>query len=169
MESLGPILLLLLVLFGVPWLVGKLKDAGVKQLSQKVLFRGTHQRGQAATRTKLTFTSDRSPDEVREAMRTGLGLPMGIQSTVLGRLYIRELKDREIVFASGSKLGHSFLSQLTLADRPDGGSSGEYEVLAWKHSQGIVSDVEQMTIVERKVRTVLEGLGAQVVTGVPSV
>jgi hypothetical protein len=167
-EGAGAFLLIILVVIGVPWIIGKLKDAGVKAVNQKVLFRGTHERGQAATRTKLTFTSDRSADEVRDAMRDGLDLPVGIQSAVLGRLYIRELKDREIVFASGSKVGNSFASQLTFADRPDGGSSGEYEVMAWKHSDGIISDVEQMRIVERKVRTVLEELGATVVTGVPS-
>jgi hypothetical protein len=139
---------------------GKAKSAASRKINQTILFRGKHESGQAITKAHLTFATDAGPDDVAQAFRDHIDLPTGVQSAVLGRLYVSLISSTEVIFTSGSKVGTSFQSVVTI--RPDAdGAKGTYRVATWSETEGIVSDIDQMKIVEQRVRSILERLNAR--------
>jgi hypothetical protein len=96
-----------------------------------VLFRGQHESGRAITKAELNFTTASNPEDVAQAFRDHVDLPVGVQSAVLGRLYVSSISSKQVVFTSGSKVGNSFQSLLTI--HPDeGGAKGTYRLANWR-------------------------------------
>ena len=157
MEAFAGIGLLAALVVGIV-LWGRAKDAIWRTVNQRVLFRGAHSRGHWATQSTLTFQTSQLPTEVVAAVTRTLNLPTGVQSAVLGRLYVAAAGDDGIVFESGSKLGRSFRSQLLVRSLPAGTTEGNYTVTHWTLSDGIVADVEQMAILERKIRVAVSAI-----------
>lgn len=139
------------VIFGVMWLIRKGTNAAWKQANQKVLFRGSHQEGQTLVSTTVNIDTVIPATEVTRAVRLGADLPEGVQSAVIGQLYVENPTEDTVCFVMGSKVGRSFRSVLHL--EPNGERThGVYTITNWTESDGIVSNIKEMQFVERRVR-----------------
>ncbi|MFC0678549.1 hypothetical protein ACFFGH_11935 [Lysobacter korlensis] len=165
LDPLETTVVVVAVISGV-WLWRQWTAVATKKLNQSLFSRGAHRRGQEATRARLLFASNRTAEEVGQALREGLGVeagvPAGIRALVLERLYVSRTTPRAIEFTFGSRLHTSFRSMVVLDDRPSGGCEGSYEVRAWEESHGLVNDLEQLQLVQRLVLAELADLGATV-------
>lgn len=164
MEAIGGVILLVVIIVAVV-LWNRAKDAAAKKINQKVIFRGSHRDGQDIVHRRLDYASAASPESIIAAMRTNLGIPVGVQSAVLGRVLISAVEDDYVSFTSGSRIGSSFRSAITVLPG-EHGSVGSYRVLQWTESDGIVSDIDQMTIIETTVREQLVAIDADVTLSV---
>lgn len=115
-----------------------------------------------AADTVIEFTTRRSPIQVAEAFGAGMDLPIGVDSPVFGQLYIASITSDGIDFVSSSSRGRAFASRLDVSAPKRTGSVGVYRVVEWNASIGTDSDMHQLEIVERRVRLVLESLGATI-------
>lgn len=115
-----------------------------------------------AADTVIEFTTRRSSIQVAEAFRVGMDLPIGVDSPVFGQLYIASITTDAIEFISSSSRGRAFSSRVDLATPKRTGTSGVYRVTEWNSTIGTDADLHQLEIVERRVRLVLESLGAVV-------
>jgi hypothetical protein len=154
-EVVGGIVLLAGLLF-VGWLWNKGKEAAWKAANQKVLMRRAHRQGQSAVSEALAFVTAASPAQVVAQIR-GFGWPERAESAVLTNLYVQSITEREVVFASGNRLAHSFRSRLTL-EVAEGRTSGVYRVIEWKEGDGIVGDFTQMQVIADRLRSAVRSI-----------
>jgi len=146
-------------IFTVMWLIRKGTNAAWKQANQKVLFRGSHQEGQNLVSTAVNIDTAASAADVSRAVRAGVDLPEGVQSAVLGQLYIETATDDTVAFVMGSKVGSSFRSVLHLVPNGDR-TRGAYAIVNWTESDGIVSNIKEMQFLERRIRESILSLDA---------
>ncbi|SEI09992.1 MULTISPECIES: hypothetical protein [unclassified Leifsonia] len=149
------------VIFGIMWLIRKGTNAAWKQANQKVLFRGSHQEGQTLVSTAVNIDTAAAAADVTRAVRTGVDLPDGVQSAVIGQLYIETATDDTVSFVMGSKVGTSFRSVLHLEPNGDR-TRGVYTITNWTESDGIVSNIKEMQFIERRIRESILALDAGV-------
>src|SRR5690554_259431 len=143
----------------IAWLWAMMKDAAWKAASQKVIMRGAHKAGQLAVGRALTFTTSATGTQVLEKVQA-FGWPTQAQSVLTTNVWLQRATIGEIVFVSGSRVGVSFRSALTLTD--DGSARcGVYRVLEWKEDGGIVGDYKQMQTIEQRVQSAIIELDAQ--------
>lgn len=147
------------ILLLIGWLIQKAKNAAWKQANQKVLFRGSHQEGQSIVSTAVNVDTSVSAAEIARAVRAGTDLPEGVQSAVIGQLYIEKATDDMLAFVMGSKVGASFRSVLRL--QPNGeGTRGVYLIANWTESDGIVSNIKEMRFLEARLRASILAIDA---------
>ena len=144
------------------WLWRECTSAATSKLNATIFARAAHRRGRDATRSRLVFTSDRPAAEVQDALRARLGIPFGVQTRIFARLYVSRTTARAVEFTFGSRLHTSFRSIAVLDDLPAGGCQGSYEVRSWEESHGLVTELDQLLEVQRRVVDVLGELGATV-------
>jgi hypothetical protein len=116
----------------------------------------------AQVRQFIEFATKRSAIQVAEAFRVGMDLPIGVDSPMFGQLYIASITVDGIDFISSSNRGRAFASRLEIVAVKRGGSSGSYRVVEVNEKIASVADLHQLYVVERRVRAVLDGLGAQI-------
>jgi len=108
----------------------------------------------------IEFTTKRSAIQVAEAFRVGMDLPIGVDSPMFGQLYIASISVDGIDFISSSNRGRAFASHLEIVSAKRSGCSGSYRVVEVNEKVATVADLHQLYVVERRVRAVLDSLGA---------
>ncbi len=142
------------------WLWRQCTSAATSKLNATVFSRAAHRRGRDATRSRILFTSDRRASEVRDTLSRGLGIPVGVQSRMFGRLFVSRTTSRAVEFTFGSRLHTSFRTFAVMDDLPSGGCEGSYEVRAWEESHGLVNDLDELQELQRRVLAGLAEVGA---------
>lgn len=146
----------LAVLLGIAWLISSAKDATSKAVSQKVLFRGSHREGQAEIHTVTTFDAATTIDAVIAAVRAW-GLATEPSGALGGALYLESVAVDGIVFASGNRIWTSYRSALVV-DAGGDRVHGQYRLLQWTETDGILGDIEQMQILRTRLRRTVADL-----------
>ena len=132
----------------------KAKSAASKQISQKVLFRGSHERGQKAVHTGMRFTTPTaSAWTVLDAVRAHAALTT-VTPSLKGASYISSVNANQFVISIGNKLVTHAQLILTANDHSGGtGCTGTFKVANWTESDGIVAAFEEVERLFGLVRT----------------
>jgi hypothetical protein len=161
LEPFESVVVVVAVVSGV-WLWREWTSVATRRLNQSLFARAAHRRGQEATRSRLVFSSDRPAAEIAEALRSGLGIPTGVHTLLVERLFVSRTTPRAIELTFGSRMHTSFRCLVVMDDLPTGGSEGSYEVRTWGESHGLVNDLDQLQAVQRRILDGLAQLGATV-------
>lgn len=151
--------LIIAALIGGVLLWQRVKSAASRQVSQKVLFRGTHAKGQEVVGTRLEFTApNASARNVTQAVLARSALPTQ-PSSVKGSSWVKQRNDTQILIALGSKLTTSAQMLFNAEDDSAGqGSTGAFAVAKWTESDGLVMGHEEMARLKDLVHEAIKEL-----------
>jgi hypothetical protein len=162
MEALIGIVVLVAIVVVFSWM----RNAFWKAASQKVLDRKGHARGQSAIKSHTVFVvPSMQASEVIRTIVAALGYPT-TKSNLGGNMSLIGATDTQAVFALGNRFGQAWESRLSVVDQPDG-AHGEYQVVRWTLSDGIVSGSKEMDIVERRIGEIANSIGGTVKVTIP--
>jgi hypothetical protein len=154
-------ILVIIALFAGVLLWQKMMSASSKAVNQKVLRRGSHERGQNAVHTALTFTCPSQPaSQVTDVVRDSLALPTS-KSGITHKAYMAEQGPTWLKIGIGSSLTRG--SEMIFSAEDQGsGSTGLLAVRSWQESDGIVTTISEIEAIQATVRQALRSLDAGV-------
>jgi hypothetical protein len=145
-------ILLIAVVVGIYFVYQKLTDKASKTITQQVLLRGSHKRGQKAVHTGLEFSAPNSEaDELTTKVRIHLDLPT-TPSGVMGKPYLSGTSAHGLAISIGNRFAES--AELVFAAEPasGGGCEGFFAVKHWTETEGIVSAIQEIERLQALVR-----------------
>ena len=137
-------------------------QAQIGAAANRVIFRGSHKRGQAEAHTASDFTAPTAPEDLLNEVIRSVNAMESAPVLVRG-VYLQERYARQVSFAFGNKLEDAFNILVEVDDRP-GGTSGSVTVPNWTEHGGLVTGAEEMQRVRERVERAVVALGGSMNT-----
>ena len=149
--------LLVVGCIGAVLLLNYVTSAASKQLNQKVLQRGAHQKGQAAVRRGLAFQAPVVPSALLQRVVDVVNAHTSSPAIAPG-LYLKARHAGRLEFVFGNKVSGAFLASVSAVD--DGhGTTGGFEVEHWTEADGIVARRDQIDRLFERVADAVRQVG----------